>query len=271
VKLRKLGRRVLSLCAFATLLFAASTPACADDVKVMIAGGFASAYRTLGPLFQDATANNLVTVWGPATGTAANAIPVRLARGEWTDVLIAASYAIDVQGAANRIVSGSKVDIARSPIGVAVPAGTPPPDISSADALRHALLAARSIVYPDDALGSYIQSDLFQRLGIAGRVTGKCRMLPSGQVANAVADGQADIGLQQTVELMPVKGLTVAGNLPADLQQYTIFSGAISTNAKNPDGAQALLRFLLSPDSAFAIARTGLEPLAPKEANPEAR
>jgi len=265
LKSRKLGICALACCAAAALLF--TTPAFADDVKVMIAGGFASAYRTLGPLFQDASASNLITVWGPATGTAANAIPVRLARGEWTDALITASYAIDVQVAAGKVVPGSKVDFARSPIGVAVPAGSPPPGIGSAEALRHALLAAKSIAYPDDAIGTYIEGELFQLLGIAARVKSKCRMLPSGQVANAVADGQVDIGLQQTVELMPVKGLTVVGNLPPEFQQYTVFSGAISTNAKNPDGAQALLRFLSSPDAAFAITRTGLEPLAPKNTN----
>lgn len=263
--LRKLGIHALAFCAAAALLF--TTSAFADDVKVMIAGGFASAYRTLGPLFQDATSNNLITVWGPATGTTVNAIPVRLARGEWTDALITASYAIDVQVAAGKVVPGSKVDFARSPIGVAVLAGVPPPDISSTDALRRTLLAAKSIAYPDDPVGKYIEGELFQRLGIAAHVKSKCRMLPPDQVANAVADGRAEIALQQTVELMPVKGLTIVGNLPAEFQQYTVFSGAISTNAKNPDGAQALLRFLSSPDAAFAITRTGLEPLAPTNAN----
>ncbi|MGF6597768.1 ABC-type molybdate transport system substrate-binding protein [Paraburkholderia sp. GAS448] len=95
----------------------------------------------------------------------------------------------------------------------------------------------------------------------------KSRMIPAEQVARVVANGEAEIGFQQTVELLSVKGVTVVGSLPAEVQSYTVFSGGIATNAKNPAGAEALIRFLSSPDAAPAIARTGLEPLTPKAAN----
>ena len=239
----------------------------ADEVKVMISGWFAPAYRELGPQFEEETGYSLATVWGPSAGTAANAIPVRLAHGEWADVLIVAGYVIDDQINAGTVVPGSKVDFARSAIGLAVREGTPMPDISSVDALRRTLLAAKSIVYPDDASGVYIRSELFSRLNIEGRVESKSRMIPVGRVASAVANGEAEIGFQQVVELLPVKGVTVVGSLPAEVQRYTVFSGGVATHAKNPDGAQALIRFLSSPDAAPAIARTGLEPLAPKAAN----
>jgi molybdate transport system substrate-binding protein len=241
--------------------------ASADEVKVMISGWFAPAYRELGPQFEEATGDTLVTVWGPAVGTAANAIPARLERGEWADVLIVVGYALDDQINAGRVVSGSKVDFARAPIGMAVREGEPKPDISSVGALRRTLLAAKSIVYPDDASGVYIGRELFSRLGIEGRVESRSRMIQGERVATVVANGEAEIGLQQVVELLPVKGLTVVGSLPAEVQSYTVFSGGIATSAKNPAGAEALIRFLSSPDAADAIARTGLEPLTPKAAN----
>ncbi|RAR62517.1 molybdate transport system substrate-binding protein [Paraburkholderia unamae] len=257
--------RTLAFCV--TLAIFGSGTAWADPVKVMISGWFAPAYRELGPQYQDASGDTLVTVWGPAVGTALNAIPVRLARGEWADVLIVASDALDDSSNAGSIVPGSKVDFARSPIGVAVREGAPKPDISSVDGLRRALLAAKSIVYPDNATGVYVAGELFSRLGIDGRVKSKSRMVPSGRVATLVASGDAELGLQQVVELLPVKGVAVAGSLPAEVQRYTVFSGAIVTTARNPAGAEALIRFLSSPDAAPAIARSGLEPITAAPAN----
>jgi molybdate transport system substrate-binding protein len=262
---RKLRIHALVCCAAAALL--GSGAAWADDVKVMISGGFASAYRELGPQFEETNGDTLVTVWGPTMGTAGNAIPVRLARGEWADVLILAGSALDDQINAGKVVSGSKVDFARSAIGMAVREGAPQPDISSIDALRRTLLAAKSIVYPDDANGVYIGSELFRRLGIEGRVESKSHMIPAERVASVIANGEAELGFQQIVELLPVDGVTVIGSLPAEVQRYTVFSGGIVANAKNPAGAQALIRFLSSPDAAPAIEGTGLEPLTPKAAD----
>jgi molybdate transport system substrate-binding protein len=260
VTIRKLRICALAFCVTGALLCRGA--ALADEVKVMISGGFASAYRELGPQFEAATGRKLITVWGPAVGTAANAIPVRLARGEWADVLIVVGYALDEQISAGKVLPDSKVDFARSAIGMVVREGTPKPDISSIDALRRALLAAQSIVYPDSPSGVYVGNELFWRLGIAGRMENKSRMIPAGQVADAVANGQAEIGIQQVVELLPVKGVTVVGSLPSEVQRYTVYSGGIATNAKNPAGAEALIHFLSSPDAAPAISKTGLEPLS---------
>ena len=182
-------------------------------------------------------------------------------------MLIVVGYALDDEINAGNVASGSKVEFARSAIAIAVREGAPKPDISTVEALRQTLLAAKSIVYPDSASGVYIGSELFSRLGIEERVRSKSRMIPAERVANVVANGEAEIGFQQVVELLPVKGVTVVGSLPAEVQRYTVFSGGIATNAKNPDGAEALIRFLSSPDAAAAIERTGLEPIAPKAAN----
>ena len=260
VTIRKLRVYALAFCVAGALLGGGA--ALADEVKVMISGGFASAYRELGPQFEAATGYKLITVWGPAVGTAANAIPVRLARGEWADVLIVVGYALDEQIKAGKVLPDSKVDFARSAIGMVVREGTPKPDISSPDALRRALLAAKSVVYPDSPIGVYVGSELFRRLGIAGPMESKSRMLPVAQVADAVANGEAEIGIQEVVELLSVKRVTVVGSLPVEVQRYTVFSGGIATNAKNPDGAEALIHFLSSPDAAPAISKTGLEPLS---------
>ncbi|WP_028219264.1 substrate-binding domain-containing protein [Paraburkholderia oxyphila] len=263
--IHKLRVRTLAFCV--TLVLLGTNTALADEVKVMMSGWFTPAYRELGPQFEEATGRTLVTIWGAAEGTALNAIPVRLARGEWADVLIVVSSALDDQIHAGNVVPGSKVDFARSPIGMVVREGAPKPDISSADALRRTLLAAKSIVYPDSESGIYIGSELFSRLGIEDRVKSKSRMVPATRVANIVADGEAELGLQEVVELLPVKGVTVVGSLPAELQRYTVFSGGIATTAKNPAGAADLIRFLASPEAAPAIARTGLEPLTAAPAN----
>jgi molybdate transport system substrate-binding protein len=260
---RRLSVLALLFCV-ASALF--SQVASADEVKVMISGGFASAYRELGPEFEQTVGFSLVTVWGPVTGATANAIPVRLARGETADVLIVVDHVLDDQIKAGTVQSGSKVDFARSAIGMAVREGEPAPDISTVEALRRTLLAATSIVYPDDANGRYIRNELFRRLGIEQQIDSKCRMLPAERVGSAIANGEAEIGFQQVVELLPVDGVTVVGTLPAALQRYTVFSGGIATSAKNPDGAAALIRFLASPDAAPAIEGSGLEPLTPKPA-----
>lgn len=257
--LQKLRGRTFAFCVLLALL---SPHAClADQVKVMVSGWFAPAYRELGPLFEDETGNTLITVWSAATGTALNAIPVRFARGEWADVLIVASSALDDQIHGGNVVPGSKVDLARSPLGVVVRAGAPKPDISSVDAVRRTLLEAKSIVYPESASGVDIANELFARLGIEGRVKSRSHMVSAERVATVVANGGAEIGLQQIVELLPVKGLTVVGSLPAELQRYVVYSGGVATTAKNPAGAEALIRFLSSPDAAPAIMRSGLEPI----------
>ncbi|ALL70139.1 putative ABC transport system, periplasmic component protein (plasmid) [Paraburkholderia caribensis MBA4] len=256
----KLSIRALAFCVSGALL--SSCIAKADEVKVMISGRFASAYRELGSQFEEASGRKLITVWGPAVGTAANAIPARLARGESVDVLIVVGYALDEQIYAGKVLPDSKVDLARSAIGMVVREGTTKPDISSADALRRALLAAKSVVYPDSPSGVYVGDELFRRLGIAGPMGSKSRMLQVAQVADAVANGESEIGIQEIVELLPVKGVTVVGSLPAEVQRYTVFSGGIATNAKNPPGAEALIHFLSSPDAASAISRSGLEPLS---------
>jgi molybdate transport system substrate-binding protein len=236
-------------------------------VTVVSSGGFAGAYRMLAPEFERTTGNTLVTNWGPSMGNTRDAVPVRMQRGEPIDVVIMVGYALGDLIKGGKVIADSRVDLARSSIGVAVRAGAPKPDISSADALRRALLAAKSIAYSDSASGVYVSSELFKRLGIADQVAGKSRMIPAEPVGAVVARGEAEIGFQQVSELKPIAGIDLVGPLPPELQKITIFSAGVVIGAREPQAARALIAFLASPAAAAAIRESGLEPMtsaAPK-------
>lgn len=230
----------------------------ASDVIVMISGGYLSTYQALAPGFEAKTGNHLVTLQGPSMGTTPNAIPVRLARGEPDDVLIMVGTALDGLIQDGRAAAGSKVDLARSPIGLAVRAGAPVPDISTADKLRAALLAAKSVAYSDSASGVYIRDQLFRKLGIEDAMATKAHMIPATPVGEIVARGEAEIGFQQMAELLPVPGITVVGRIPDEVQHITTFSAGIAAAASQPEAGRALIRYLAAPESAPVLERMGL-------------
>jgi molybdate transport system substrate-binding protein len=160
------------------------------------------------------------------------------------------------------VVPGSRVDLARSRIGVAVRAGAPKPDISTVEALKRTLLAAKSIAYSSSVSGVYVSTQLFQHLGIAKEALAKAQKIDGEPVAAVVARGQAEIGFQQISELRPVAGVEVIGPLPDAVQRVTIFSAAIGTSATNRANAQRLIEFLASPAAAPVFTKSGLEALA---------
>ena len=249
--------RTLALLAAAFLLPAAAQ---AEDVTVMTSGGFMSSLKDLAPGFEKASGDHVVVVPGPSMGTTANAIPQRLARGEPDDVLIMVGYALDGLIKDGRAQAGSKVDVALSPIGMAVKAGSPVPDISTVDKLRAVLLAAKSIAYSDSASGVYIQNEMFKKLGIEDQVRGKARMIPATPVGEIVAKGEAELGFQQVAELLPVPGITFAGRLPAEVQDVTVYSAGLARGAKDEAGGRALIQYLASPAAAPVIEKNGLQP-----------
>jgi molybdate transport system substrate-binding protein len=191
-----------------------------------------------------------------------NAIPVRLERGEPADVLIMVGYALGDLIDKGKVVADSRVDLVTSPIGMAVRAGAPKPDISSSDALKRALLAAKSVAYSDSASGVYISTEMFQKLGIADAMKDKARAIPAEPVAGVVARGDAEIGFQQISELKPVAGIDIVGPLPADVQKITVFSAGIASVSKEPEAGKALIGFLASPAARDAIIASGMEPIA---------
>ncbi|MBO0751771.1 MAG: substrate-binding domain-containing protein [Bradyrhizobiaceae bacterium] len=232
------------------------------EVKVMISGGLTAAYKDLVPQFERATENKVVTASGPSMGTTYNAIPVRLARGEPADVLIMVGYALDDLIKQGKVEASSRVDIARSPIGMVVRGGAPKPDISTVEAFKHTLLAAKSVVYSDSASGVYVGTEMFEKLGILDQMKPKSRMIPADPVAGVVARGEAELGFQQISELLPVPGVDLVGPLPAQVQKITIFSAGVVAGAREPEAGRTLIKFLASAAAAPAIEKSGLDPIA---------
>jgi molybdate transport system substrate-binding protein len=238
----------------------------AAEVHVMISAGFYKAYSELIPVFEESTGHKLVTTRGPSLGDSPEAIPNRLKLGQPADVVIMVGASIDDLTGQGLVRAGSKVDLARSEIGMVVRAGAAKPDISNVDAFKRTLLEANSIAHSDSASGIYLSTTLFKQLGIADQVAGKSRKVqgpPSGEpVAAVVARGEAEIGFQQVSELIHEEGVTYVGAIPAELQQETFFSAAVANGVIQPEAADALIRFLASPQAAPAIAEAGLAPLA---------
>jgi len=193
-------------------------------------------------------------------GSASDSIPSRLSRGEPVDVVILAAPALDALIAQGRVAAGSRVDLVRSSIGLAVRAGAPRPDIGSVEALRRTLLEAKSIAYSASASGVYYETELVKRLGIAEQVMPKSRRILSERVGTVVARGDAELGLQQMSELLPIQGIDVLGPLPAEVQRVTLFSAGISATAAEPAAARRLIEFFTAPEAVPAIVRSGLEP-----------
>ena len=260
--MRKLCAAVGAVASVSTLLLLAASTVRADEIKVMTSGAFSAALRELGPAFERASGSTLVMVSGGSVAGAPDSIPDRLQRGERADVLIMAGAGIDDLAKAGRAVAGSRVDLARSSIGIAMRAGARRPDISTVDALRRALLQAASVAYSSSVSGVYVSTELFQRLGIAAQMAAKSRKVASEPVAMVVARGEAELGLQQISELRPVPGVEVVGALPAEVQRVTVFSAAIGIGSPNPAGGRALITFLASPAAAAAIVRSGMDPVA---------
>lgn len=242
--------------------------ASAADIRVMISAGFFSVYAELGPAFEKATGHKLITTRGPSLGDSPEAIPARLARGEAADVLIMDGHGTDILDQRGLTQPNSRVPLAESFIGMVVRAGQPKPDISTVDALRKTLLAAKSIAYSDSSSGTYLSTVGFKKLGIAEEVAAKSRKVrgpPTGEpVAAVVARGEAEIGFQQVAELIHVAGADFVGTVPAEIQPPTYFVGALPKGSQQTDAAVALLRFLSSAEAAGVITKAGLKPLAPR-------
>ncbi len=251
--------RKVALGVVAALLLTGSADAA--EVRVMISGGLTAAYNALVPEFERLTGNKVLTAYGPSMGTTVNAIPVRLERGEPADVLIMVGYALGDLAKQGKVIADSRIDLVKSPIGVAVKSGAPKPDISSADAVKRALLAAKSIAYSDSASGVYVSTEMFGKLGIADAMKDKARKIPATPVGEIVARGEAELGFQQISEMLPVPGIDIVGQLPPELQKITVFSAGIATGSKEPEAGKALIKFLASPAAGAVIVKSGLEPI----------
>jgi molybdate transport system substrate-binding protein len=206
------------------------------------------------PAFERAGNTKVATTWGST-----NALLKDLESGAGGDVAILTAEAIDALIKQGKAVAGSRVDLARSGIGVAVRKGAKRPDIASPEALKRALLAAKSVAHSKTGLSGIYFPTVLSRLGIADQMTSKIVIPdPGTPVGEVVAKGDAEIGIQQISELLPVPGIDIVGPLPEPLQKITIFSGGVLTAANEPDGAAALLKFVAA-ESPRLLEQKGLE------------
>jgi ABC-type molybdate transport system substrate-binding protein len=241
----------------ALLLFGA--PALADEIVVMTSGAFTAPFEQAAPWFERRTGHDVVSIFGASTGGAPDSLPVRLARGERADVVIASAQALDALVAAGKVEAGTRRDLVLSRIGVAVRAGTPRPDISSVAALVRTLREARSIAYSASVSGTYLATELFPRLGLAEEIAAKGRRIEGERVGAVVARGDAEIGFQQISELVTIEGIDYVGPLPDDVQRVSTFSAAFATGARSRAAARELIEFLASPALGPIVERYGLD------------
>lgn len=248
----------------ALTLSSLSSVALAQEITVMISGGFKAALEQLRPVYETQSGNQIVIVPGPSMGKTPQAIPNRLARGEKADVVIMVGDALTSLEKAGRTAPGSRTELADSPIGMVVKQGAPVPAINTPDALRQTLLQARSIAYSDSASGRYVSTALFKKLGIEAQVETRARMVERIPVASEVAKGKYAVGFQQVSELLPEPGVTFVGELPDSVQYITRFAGAVTNNAAHAAEGRALLAFLASPDAQKVVRATGMRSVAQK-------
>jgi molybdate transport system substrate-binding protein len=228
----------------------------ATEITVQCTNGIKEATIELAPAFErahDAKIN--------VTFNSTKLIIESINTGAKVDLVVLTAEAIDDLIRQGKVMSGSRVDIARSGIGVAVPAGAPRPDVSTPEALKSALLAAKTVSYSKvGASGIYTANVLIPRLGIAEEMKSRALLSePGTPVGVLLANRKADIGLQQISELVPIAGVEIVGPLPGDLQKMTTFSAGVCTGSASPAIARQLASYLAGPEALPAMRRQGLE------------
>jgi len=246
----------VKLIALAVLVAAFAARAEAAEIKVLSAGAVKAVIVDVSDAFEKQSGHKLTASFGTVGVT-----KQKLA-AEPADVVIMTDVAIDEAIGHGAVVAGTRNDIARAGVGVGVKEGTPKPDISTPEALKKTLLAAKSLVYVDPAQGATSGihfASVLQKLGIADAVKSKTILWPGGYAAEAVLKGQAEIVVHQISEILPVKGVTLVGPLPKELQKITIYSAAIATKSENKDAARAFISYLVSPPIKAKFAQAGLD------------
>jgi len=225
------------------------------EIKVLSSIATREAYLELVPQFERASGHKVTTTWAGTVD-----IMKRMAAGERHDVVMISSIEMEELIRQGKIDASTRVDLARCGIGVAVRAGSPKPDLTSGEALKRTLLAAKTVGYTSGPSGVYM-GQLIERMGIAAEIKPKHRGVPSGgTIGTIVATGEAEIGFQQVSELVHIAGIDYVGPLPSDVQKITVFSAGIQAGAQTGDAAKELLAFLSAPRASSIYKKHGLEP-----------
>jgi molybdate transport system substrate-binding protein len=233
-------------------------PSGAAEIKVLSAGAMKEVMVDLGHEFEKATGHKLAAEFDTV-----GALAKRIQGGTTPDVAVMTPAAIDELIKQGKFAPGSRVDLGRVKIGVAIRDGAAKPDLSSVEAFKRALLAARSIVYADPVAGATSGrhfAGVLERLGIGEAMKPKTKLLPGGYVVELVAKGEAELGIHQISEILPVKGVVLAGALPDELQLVSVYAVALGAGATDSAAAQALIKFLSAPAAAPVYRSKGMEP-----------
>jgi molybdate transport system substrate-binding protein len=244
-----------SVVAAIALTLTLASPVAGAEIKVLSSNALKTALQELGPRFEKATEHKLVF-----TFRAAAELKGDIEKGAAVDLAILTKGAVDDLIKQGKL-AGARVDLVRSGAGMAVRKGAPKPDISTTEAFKRTLQAAKSIAYVEQGgTGIYLKG-LLERLGLAEELKPKIKALPStNPAALAVANGEAEIGMTQISEILPYPGAELVGPLPPEIQLYTVFSAGIGADAKQADAAKALIAFLTAAEAAVVIKAKGLEP-----------
>lgn len=230
----------------------------------MTSGAFTAAHLALLPQLERVTKAKVITA-STSIGTGENSIPNRLKRGEIADIVIVSEDVLRQFVRDGYVLAEGLKVLARSIIAMAVRAGAPKPDIGTAEALKNTMLRAKSIGYSASVSGTYVTTELVQRLGIAEEVLPKCHFVGGGErVGAVVARGELEIGFQQLSELLPVPGIAHITPLPPELQKISSFAAGVAATSPDKVRARRVIQFLASVDAASDIEKSGLEPSASK-------
>ncbi|MGB7193345.1 MAG: substrate-binding domain-containing protein [Collimonas pratensis] len=241
--------------------FALSLPAAASDLTVLTSGAYKQVVAAMAPQFEASSGNKIILQNDTAGGIAR-----RIEGGAAFDVVIMTPDLIARQVTAQKVSAASVVNLARVGIGAMVLAGAPLPDISTVARFKQAVLNARSIAYIDPAAGGssgIYMAQLFRQWGIADDIAPKTVKVQGGYVADHLLNNEATLGFQQISEILAVKGVMLIGPLPAEIQNFTTYTAAISAASKQAVAAQALLRLLASPETARVLQEKGMEAIKP--------
>lgn len=244
---------------FAALLMSPFTASA--QLEVLISGGFSGPYEQLLPSFERATGIKVTTRSGSSQGTGPQTIGAQLSRGVAADVVILSREGIAELVAAGKIAAGAAVDLAQTPLGVAVRAGTTKPDVSTVEAFKRILTQARVVAVPSSTSGIFLRNEILPRLGIADKVNVKASPRGAGAAA-LVAAGDADIAVMPVSEIVHAPGVELAGVIAEEIQLKQVFAAALVVGAKEVDAARRLIAFLSSETASAAIRGSGMEPMA---------
>jgi molybdate transport system substrate-binding protein len=239
-------------------VLAPSNGARAAELKVLSSTALKAAMEVLAPQFEHTSEYKLAITYGPSAG-----LKPRIEAGEPFDLALITPASIDDLIKQGRIEPGSRLNIGRTGIGVAIRAGAPRPDIGTTAAFRRALLDAKSITYGDPARGglsSVYFIGLLERLGIADQIKAKAKLGTASEGVRPVATGEAELGIGQASEIPLVPGVELLGPFPAELQSYTEVTAGVAAHAKEADGAKALIKFLTAPSAGTVFKAKGFEP-----------